>query len=108
MGGRRTEEWDVAQPCLHLDLSKTPLKKELHEPSPPAAKTFLVVLTLPLYLLAFFFFNPAIARGVLNQQGVPLSNSCTNTDKVACVRSKRTFMTEMGSKPSYQRFKPVL
>ena len=102
MGGRRTEEWEIAQHCLRLDLRKAPaqLKKELHEPSPPAAKTFLAVLTLPLYLFAFIFY-PAIARGLLNQQCVPLSNPRTNTDKVTCVRSKRTSMTEMGSKPSY-------
>lgn len=105
------EDWGVGHsstlPPFRSQWSPSTTKKGVSWASPLAAKTFLVVLTLPLYLFAFTFYL-AIAHRVLNQQGVPLSNPRTNIDKGTRVRSKRTFMTEMGSKRSYQCFKPVL
>lgn len=101
MVGRRIKEWEIARPCLHLDLRRFISLL-------PVAKIFLVIINSPLYLFAYFFFNLAVAHRVPNQQLVPLFDPYTNTDKVTSVRSKRTFTTETGTKLNYQCFKLVL
>lgn len=53
-------------PSFGSQESPSKTKMELYEPSPSVAKTFFVIITLPLYLFALNFYL-AIACKVPNQ-----------------------------------------